>query len=311
MDRESFIRHSRTLLRAVGVGVNREIEKRKGKEPTKILHTVMYSHYAGLLGIKKGSLEEEQIKEVLPQIVDYWFGIDAGLDGDLPNARIIDENEVTNDSAFRLSVVRSKVPQNIREAVERTEYGVRGDTYKAYIDFMAKFDPNKTSYKDVMEYRNVTTGTLAEILGSTIALISGANGNISPILENMRREAICFQFIDDLVDCVADFRKQLPNLFNALLLENPSEKEKFESASCSQQVLRTLRPYAIAKATASETLTEYLRRFSDLASSLPPQRRELEKDLMASAQCLSYTPNALVPVSLLEVRNALRRGTRV
>lgn len=233
------------------------------------------------------------------------------MDGDLPDARPVDGNKILDASSFHLSVVRSKVPQNIREAVERMEYGARGETYKAHIDFMAEFDPNKPSYEDVMSYRNATTGTLAEILGRTIALISGTNENISPILENMRREAICFQFIDDLVDCVADFRKHLPNLFNALLLESPSEKERFESASCSQQVLRTLRPYAIAKATASETLTEYLRRFSNFASILPPQRRELVKDLMSSAQCLSYTPNALVPVSLSEARNALQKGTRV
>lgn len=66
MDRESFIRRSRTLFGIARIGINREIEKRRGKEPTKILHAVMYSYYARLLGIKKDSLGEERIKEVLP-----------------------------------------------------------------------------------------------------------------------------------------------------------------------------------------------------------------------------------------------------
>jgi len=251
-----------------------------------------------------------QLREVLPQITDFWFAADARLDHDLPGAPEVSDEEALDRNAFTLRQ-NSLVPQELRERIGVMEYLFRENTYRAHVDFVKKFDPRATGFQDVLAYRDATTGAGAEMIGRVIAAVVDTDADVEPIIFTMRSETMCYQMLDDLIDCVADSRKGLPNLFNALLLEHDYEARKFWTVSGSDGYLHTRKPYAIVRENCPDTLSEYMSVFSRMVQGLPAERGELTKDFLVGAECIGYTPHTSTTATISEIRKVFRRGTTV
>jgi len=309
---ERVVGASRMIARGIAIGVGRRIEEARGKEPTRILHSLAYSYYAEQMGIQKGSEKERQIKIVIPPITDYWFNADAVLDNDTTDAQLISLDGVLDRRNGVLDKNTGVVSEGIKRAIQEIEFVNRKKAYEAHKSFMEDFDPNTSSYEEVMAYRKNTTGLFADTIVKAIAIVAETAEDISPLLQRAGTESICFQIADDLVDCVFDFRKEVPNLFNALLLEFPSERDRFANAISSPAFLRNNRPSGIAKKYAPKTLDECMRRYNSLAETLPWQRRKIARDGLALVFYLGSTPNgSKSTISFSDGFNSLRKRTPV
>lgn len=309
--RESLIGAFRFTSQALAMEAKKRAERIRGKDQTRILYYFIYSHYARQAGVKKGSSKEQQVKQVANEISAFWFSVDAAIDKDAVNN--VNVNEVLNEGNALLDNKDGVgISDDIKQAIQEMEYENRKKAYKTHKDYMAGFSPGTSSFEDVLEYRRDTSGLLAETIGRGIAIASETDQDIPLLLQQMRVEAMCLQFGDDLVDSIVDHRKQSPNLFNALLIEFPSEMEAFEEVSTSTAVLDKNKPYQIIKKYAPQTLTEYEKRFKTLAATLPRKRRRFVYECMALSSHLSYTPNATVfQARLADVVDPLKRRTKI
>lgn len=308
---ERFFGLSRMAMRLGSVGLSRRIALARGEEPTRFGYPLLYSHYAEALGIKKGSLKEKHLRRVIATITDFWFKADAILDGesDYGTGSPVgtDEKYKVLDSELNLDPT---IPAGIRNPVSEIELRARKKARESHFDFMSTFDPEKSTFQDVMTYRANTTSLLVETIVRVISAISGQNQDVTPILETIHKEALCIQMADDLVDCVDDSRNGRPNLFYALLLENPQEGEKFKASSFSQKIIDSKKPYDIAKLSAPDTLSDYMKIFEDMSLALPKSRKKFVKDCMSSLTCVSFSLHSgIKEVNIAVIREMLARRT--
>lgn len=310
---EVAYRSSRIAVRLGSIALSRKFEQTRGQEPTRILHTLIFSDYAAMLGIQKGSAEDKQLKKIIPAITDLWFKADAILDQD---ALYKEQDKAALDEERKKALseklcLDESIPGDMRQNIETMELLARKRAYIAHLNFMASFNPRESTFEDVISYRANTTGLLGETIVNAMNQVAG-KGNDARLIDIVRKESLCLQFVDDLVDSVSDFRKGLPNLYCALLLENPIESRRFEAASLSQDIVNTRRPYNIAQIYSPDTISSYMHKFFSLSSELPATRKKMIKDIMALGTYLSFTPNgSLKGTSLSEVRKILARKTEI
>ncbi len=310
---ERFLGFSRMAIKLGSVGLSRKIAMAKGEEPTRFGYALAYSYYAEDLGIKKGSVKEKQLKKVIASITDLWFKADALLDGesDYGTGATIGADEKQKVLNGELSL-DSTVPAEIRNIVSEIELRARKKARESHFDFISTFDPEKSTFQDIMAYRADTTSLLAETIIRVISAASGQNQDITSVLETVHKEALCLQMADDLIDCVDDSRNRRPNLFYSLLLENPQEKEKFDIDSHSQKIIDTKRPYDIAKFSASNTLSKYMKIFENMSSSLPTDRKNFTRDCMSFLTHVSFSPHSGIKgVTLSDISKMLARRTEL
>ena len=86
----------------------------------------------------------------------------------------------------------------------------------------------------------------------------------------------------------------------------------FETASLSQKVIDTKKPYDIAHSYAPRALSSYMRRFLSMSSQLPEKRMHIVRDFISLATYLSFTPNGTVRgIKLSELRKMFARKTEI
>jgi hypothetical protein len=311
---ESFFRSSRMAARFAKDIISRNLESIMGQERTTTLYNLIYSPLAQRLNIQEKSETEKIAKQVICTVSRSWFKVDALLDGDAEYAGIDPEVLASKKEAAINSdlIFDNRVPVAIQNEVTTMETAAKKKSYEEHVDFMLKFDPAISTFNEVLEYRTNTTGLMGETILNALHIVSGNNQNISAIRKEVINESLCLQMCDDLVDSVSDYRKKLPNLLYALLLDRPKEKEKFESASINQTILDTKKPYDIVKFYAPNTLSAYLQKFKNMSSTLPKDRKRFVTDSMASMTLLSFSPNATIgKVSKSVVRQMLSRRTNI
>lgn len=290
-----------------------KVERKRG-ESTSLLNSFIFKDYSRLLSLGPKRGESLGVNRIVSEVVDYWFWADSYLDSQ-PLRVSIELGEVLHKGSsdqqrfgrVENTINESRLPQQIKEGIKNLIRDYKEKTIQSHTTFIRDFNSFLTPYEPVLGYRQQTTGNMAEMLVRIVGLSAGAKEeNMERIMRVARAESLGLQMIDDMVDSVSDFG-QLPNLFNALLLERPEEMKSFSEAISSQVVTLSKKPYQIAESFAPKTLTDYFNRFKKMIEALPKRRKARSLQFMAAATYCSFTPEKGKTFNLFSI---LSRGTK-
>lgn len=310
---ERLIGFTRMAAKFGYISLSRKLDTVKGQEPMRVGYFFFYSPYAEKLGLAKGSIKEKQLRHAVSAITDFWFRADALLDNEsYYKSKGAVSDEERNQVLFGELNIDPFVPDDLVRVVKEIELPARQKARDSHFEFMKKFEQGKSGFEDIMEYRMNTTGIFSETILRVIHAFSDKTHDISSLIQTAINEGLCIQMGDDLIDSVIDYRGGIPNLFYALLLENPEERTNFEAAASADDVVRTKRPYDIARIYAPKTLATYMRRFEDMASRLPNDRRKFVRDSIGFVSHVSFSPHASVKgISLSDAAKMITRRTEL
>lgn len=271
--------------------------KAVGEEPTNITESFILRDYSRLLGLEPKESKSLGVNRIVSEVVDYWCWADSYLDlQPLSENIVLDEihhEGISDKQRFQQvehTINDSHLSEQTRDELTNLIRDYKERSFQFHTDFVSDFNPFLTPYESVLNYRYRTSGDMAEMIIQIIGLSVGAKEkDIERVINMARAEMLGVQMIDDMVDSVSDFG-QLPNLFNALLIDNPDEMQSFSEAISSQDVILSNRPYQIAESFAPETLSEYFDRYREMIKELPKKRRDCSLQFMAAATYCSFTP---------------------
>ncbi len=309
---ERILGTSRAFLRLAALAIKGKIGL-EGKEPPSITNTFFIKAYSRFLELGPKESERIGVNRIVLEVIDYWFWADSYLDSQPPGSSFkleeIHHKGVSDKHRFQKvenTINGSGLSQETKEDLGKLVVGYKKEAIHAHSNFIHDFKPSKTSYDSVLNYRQQTSGDMVEMIIRVIGISAGAKDeDIEKIIGVARNEILGLQMADDMVDSVSDFG-QLPNLFNALLIEEPNEMQQFSGAISSNDVIHSMKPYQIADSFSPETLAEYIHRFKKMIGELPEARRNLMHQFMAVASYCSYTPGEGKPTNRSSV---FSRGT--
>lgn len=258
--------------------------------------------YYKFADLDQKKMEQTGVDKTMCYILGYWVWADGYLD-----SRQIRETDATIayadftykgfSHAEKLSAMHSTVAQSQLSRQQKQEIGslieqYRGKAIREHVDFMQRFAIHETLFPEVMEYRLNTTGDAADLL-MRLLQIAGDLGweKLLDLKQIAIPDAIGWQFVDDMVDCVDDYKGNRPNLVNALLLEDSAELVLFEKAIQREDILRKMLPYDILDRYAPKTLGSVQEHVAAIAKNLPKARAKTLKSMWCFASLVSHTPN--------------------
>lgn len=282
--------------------------KAVGEKSTSLTESFILRDYSRLLGLEPRESESLGVNKIILEVLDYWCWVDSYLDlqplsvntelGEIHHKGTSDKQRFQQ---VEYSINDNRLSQQTRDGLNNLIRDYKEKSFHFHKVFVSDFNPFLTPYESVLNYRQKTSGDMAEMIIRIVGLSVGANQEETErIISMARAEMLGVQMIDDLVDSISDFRR-LPNLFNALLIEKPDEMRSFSEAISSQTIILTNRPYQIAESFAPETLAEYFDRYREVIEELPNERRDCSLQFMAAATYSSYTPKKGESINLFSI----------
>lgn len=314
LNRERMLGTSSLFFKLVALTAREKVSKAERK-PGRLTNSFIIKDYSRLLGMDPEESEKTGVNKIVLEVIDYWFWADSYLDSQPPRASFgieeIYHKGVSDKHRFQKvenTIIDSSLSQQKKDELRDLIVEYKERAIYSHFDFISDFEPLLASYGSVLNYRQQTSGDMGEMLTSIIGISAGAKDeDIKRIMGVARKEILGLQMIDDMVDSVSDFG-QLPNLFNALLVEEPNEVQQFLEAISSENVILSKKPYQIAESFSPKTLAVYIDRFKEMIDELPKERRNLLLQFMAIATYCSYTPGEGKPVNLSSI---FSRGTAI
>lgn len=299
-----------TLSRVGRVIAERKVRRRSDTDASNPVFLLMFQDYYKLLGIQesRGKIEALGIAGFGLVVANYTFWCDSYLDSQPLGTKEPDENfyykGITHKECLERVEHQAKklvIPPDKINKILDLFADFRKKVWVAHWSFFPEFDPSRTSFDQIMNYADVTTGATADVLIHVL----GIAGNVPQVrIEQAaatgRQQANAFQMTDDLVDCVGDLGRRI-NLFNALLLKRLEELKTFSEATRRQEVLGKYRPFQIATIYAPNSINDYMQRFDAMIKDLPLHQKHISKGLMATGTFMSFTPQSetsFSPISL-------------
>lgn len=283
--------------KALEFKLTRPVNEAKGSKANNFLQEIIFSDSFREMGLSVEDAENLGLTKILSELTYHWFAADSYLDhqplGENPNLETDFRQSLENKQSFipvQKAINYSQLSENNKTEIISLIHSFEEISLQSHTSFIREFKPFETPYSRVMDYRQNTTGTMAEMFVNISGLPLGIDMEKTKKLVSLGRDkAIALQMLDDMVDSVADFGN-LPNLFNSLLLERPEDFKDFSMAIKDEKIIKTKKPFEIALSVAPKTLNDYLDRFEETISNLSRDRKKIYRRMMAAATFFSFTP---------------------
>lgn len=302
--------------KALEFKLTRQVKEAKGNKPNNFLQEFVFSDSFNEMGSNIKEAEKLGLTKILSELTYHWFLADSYLDsqplGEKSNLEIDFRQSLKDKQSFipvERAINSSQLSEKNKTEIIPLIHNFEQISLQAHISFIKEFKPFETPYNAVMDYRQKTTGTMAEMFISISCLSLNIDKEKTEKFINLGRDKlIALQMLDDMVDSVADFGN-LPNLFNSLLLKRPKDFENFLMATKNEKILKTKKPFEIASLAAPETLNDYLDRFKKTIGNLSSEQKKIYGRMMGAATFFSFTPE-IFKGQRVNIFSLMSKGTK-